>query len=332
MEKKNNTFEEIWEKLKSSKKVLMKLHDGPDGDSFGSCVTMKQILEKEGIEVTLISKDNLSENLEAFEFSKEVEFGKELKDFDLREFDVVLLLDHGALTYSSENVEKLLKNNFIINIDHHESNDYFGKMNYVDIESPSCCSVLFEFLEKIGVNFDERLCRKLLLGICTDTNFFIFVNPLDNLKKAAFLIERGKIDYEKEFFNPINASSWGLKKMQGILLSNMKKKQIDGKNVAYSFMTKKEGKNYNLNMAEKRLGILAMQGIKDVDIVFTLKELGNKIKGSFRSKGVDTVLFSKEFGGGGHKQASAFSLEKMPMEKAIEKVLEVIEKIGMHKI
>jgi len=311
---------------------LMKLHDGPDGDCFGSCTAMKQVLEKEGVEVTLISKDDLSENLKGFEFSKEVAFGKELKEFELKEFDVVLLLDHGTLTYSFENVGELLKNNFVINIDHHESNDYFGNMNYVDVESPSCCSVLFEFLEKIGVDFDERLCRKLLLGICTDTNFFVFVNPLDNLRKAAFLIEKGGIDYEKEFFNSITASSWGLKKMQGILLSNMKKKQIGGKNVAYSFMTKKEGKDYNLNMAEKRLGILAMQGIKDVDVVFTLKELSNKIKGSFRSKGVDTVLFSKEFGGGGHKQASAFSLEKMPMEKAIEKVLEVIERIGMHEI
>jgi len=293
---------------------------------------MKQVLEKEGVEVTLISKDNLSDNLEKFSFVKEVTFGKELKNYNLEKFDLILFLDHGAPTYSLEDMKNILKDNFIINIDHHEGNEYYGKMNYVNTESSSCCSILFEFFEKIKVNFDEELCRKLLLGICTDTGFLKYGNALDNFKKAAFLIEKGKIDYLEEFFDPITVSSWGLKKLQGKFLSNMKKKKIGNKIVAYSFVTKNEEESYGLNLAEMRLGILCMQGIKDIDLVFLVKERGDYIKGSFRSQNIDTSLISRELGGGGHKKASAFSLELMPLESAIKKVFEAIEKVGLNEI
>ena len=80
---KNNTFEEIWGKLKESKKILIPLHPRPDGDSLGSCVAMNYVLEKLGKKVVLISKDELSENLMDFSFVKEVGFGRSIKDYNL---------------------------------------------------------------------------------------------------------------------------------------------------------------------------------------------------------------------------------------------------------
>jgi nanoRNase/pAp phosphatase (c-di-AMP/oligoRNAs hydrolase) len=94
MEKKNNTFEEIWEKLKSCKKVLMTLHTGPDGDSLGSCTAMKYVLEREfGAEVTLVSPDVLAENLAGLSMSKDVLIGKTISDFNLDDYDSLICLD-----------------------------------------------------------------------------------------------------------------------------------------------------------------------------------------------------------------------------------------------
>lgn len=331
MKKKNNTFEEIWKKLKSCKKILISLHRGPDGDGFGSSVAMKYILEKElNCEVKLISKDNLNENLEEFIFSKEIDFGMGLNDINLKEFNIILLLDHGALTYYSEDIEKNLKNSFVINIDHHPTNNFFGEMNYVDSTSPSTCSILVEFFQKIKIEFDGELSRRLFLGICTDTKFFRDGDSLDTIKKAAFLIEKGNINYGKEFFAPINNKSWNMAKLQGILLSNMQNKEIRGKKIIYSFVAKEDVKKYKLNLSEIRLGINCMLDIKEVDVIFTLIEINNGIKGSFRSSIIDTSIFSAELGGGGHKKASAFFLKSMPMHKAVEKVLNTIEKAGIH--
>ena len=89
----NNTFEEIWDKIKSSEKILMSLHSGPDGDSLGCCTAMRYVLEKLGKDVRLISHDELSEHFMNMEFAKEIEFGEDIIDIELKDYDVLLCLD-----------------------------------------------------------------------------------------------------------------------------------------------------------------------------------------------------------------------------------------------
>jgi len=102
---------------------------------------------------------------------------------------------------------------------------------------------------------------------------------------------------------------------------------------AYSVVTEKEIKRLKLNKSDVRLGPNHLQFIKEFDFIFTLADLGNEIKGSFRSqKGVDVSLFAAELGGGGHKAAASFVLPKIPLEQAEKKVLEAINRIGIHKI
>src|SRR5271157_5888245 len=207
---KNNSFKEIWKNLRKSKKVLMTLHPKPDGDSFGSCTAMKYVLEKRGINVQLISRDKLSENLEFYNFNKEVEYGIDMEKLDLNEFDCILFLDSGSFDYlgfSGEFVDKL-KNKKVINIDHHPTNLYYGNLNYIDPEMPSCCSILYEFFDKIRFNFDRELSLRLMVGICLDTAFFIHGNSIDSLKKAIILLEKGKIDYKKELYDILTDIPW----------------------------------------------------------------------------------------------------------------------------
>jgi bifunctional oligoribonuclease and PAP phosphatase NrnA len=327
---RNNKFKEIWKELKRSKKVLLMLHTRPDGDSFGSCTAMKYFLEKKGISVRLVSKDKLSENLEFYNFSKEVEFGINIEELDLNDFDHLVFLDHGFLEFSEEFKEKL-KSKKIINIDHHITNSYYGNLNYVNPNLPSCCSVLFEFFNKIKFKFDRELSLRLMVGLCTDTAFFIHGNSIDSLKKATVLLGNG-LDYKKDLYDPIMNSPWKLKKLYGLLLMNMEKKEIGGQSVAYSWATKKEYEELGLNNSDIRLGIVCMQDIKDLNLIFTLTESNGEIKGSFRSKGLDTTIYSTAFGGGGHKEASAFILKTTNMKKAIVDVLKVIKEKGFVEI
>ncbi len=331
MENKNNTFEEIWNALKKSKKILLSLHPKPDGDSLGSCTALKYVLERRGKSVTLISQDELDENLMDFSFSKEVKFGKKLTDYNLNNFDLLIFIDHGTLEKHPQEIVfmNFPKNLNVINIDHHHTNKYYGNLNYVDSRVVSSCSILTDFFGKAKINFDRELTRRLLLGILTDSGFFLNDHTPDSIKKAAFLIETGEIDYQKEFYGPIMNLSWKVKKLVGELTNNMKKEKIFGKNVAYSYILASDIKKLKLNSAEIRLGINFLKDIKDVDVIFTLSEMEKDIKGSFRSRGVDTTLFSKEFGGGGHKEASAFYIKKMPIREAIKKVLEAIKRVGI---
>ncbi len=328
-EKMNNSFKEIWREIKRSKKVLLTLHPGPDGDSLGSCAAMKYVLEKKGLKVRLISKDSVSENLDSYEFSKEVEYGVDIETLNLDEFDYIIFLDYGSLDKFSDEFIERLKKHKVIDIDHHVTNAYYGNLNYISPESPSCCSILYEFFEKEHIKFNREIALMLMLGICTDTSFFIYKDSLDSLKKAVVLIEKGKLDYRKDLVAKITTNSWELKKLHGILLTNMKREEINGKSVAYSWVNKKDFQKVELKTSDIGLGILCMQGIKDLDLIFTLIQVeDNKVRGSFRSNKFDTTIYSTVLGGGGHKGASGFTLDMKDVKKAVESVLKVIREKG----
>ncbi len=329
--KQNNSFQEIYDKLKKSKKVLLTLHSSPDGDSLGSCSAMKYALEKLGKEVKIISYDNLSKNLMEFYFTKEVDFGVDIEDVDLRDFDVLIALDTSSenLICKGKEEYKLSKNNFVINIDHHETNVFFGDMNYVDARKTSACSILLEFFESMDFEIDGELSTRLLLGVCTDSGFFRTRHADFALKDAAKLIKKGG-DYYFILSSVLFKERLDLKKFFGVVIDCLK---FDKKRkLGYSLITYDKIKDFDLNPPEIRLGINEIMNIEEFDFVLTLIYIKNSIKGSFRSvKGVDTSLFSKELGGGGHKAASGFQLENMNLEQAKNRVFEVIDEVGIHK-
>lgn len=332
MKSKNNTFEEIWNALKKSKKVLMSLHPRPDGDSLGSCTALKYVLEREGKKVKLYSKDELSENLAALPICKEVEFNVDLSEIDWTPYDTVIFLDHGGLNYYSNDMTKKLKENFVINIDHHDSNEYFGKMNYIDNkENASVCSILTKFFRSISINVNKDIAKRLFLGVATDTGFFTHKNTdLKAFDDAAFLSEKG-VDYFNDIYEKILAGmDLKIKKLHGILIDNLQIKNTGRKKFAFSFIEKKDVKRLNLSIADLRLGIDAIMNIKDIDFELMLCEREDEIKGSFRSSTVDVSRFAEQFGGGGHKLAAGFVIKNLSLKKAEEKVFQAIDKVGIH--
>jgi phosphoesterase RecJ-like protein len=294
---------------------------------------MKYVLENLGKEVKLISNDPLSEALNETEFSKEVEFGKDILSVALEDFDILISLDTGGTEMIGKfKKEYVLPNNlFVVNIDHHPDNKLYGNMNYIDTKQPSTCSILIELFKAAEIDFDASLSTRLLLGLCTDSGFFTFTPGAEKaLKQANFLIENGGEYLAKIVVQILHKQPLNLKKYYSLL--TMKLKFNKKKNFAYAIVTEEEIKRLKLNKADVRLGINDLQYIKEFDFVFTLAELGNEIKGSFRSqKGIDISMFARELGGGGHKQAAAFVLPKMPLEEAEKRVLNAIEKVGIHK-
>ena len=335
MEKKNNSFEEIWNKMKECKRVAMSLHSAPDGDSVGSCTAMKYVLERDlGVKVDLVSYDDVSEDLSRLDFLKDVEFGKDISELNLNNYDCILFLDSGHVgSYSGKLKEdfNIPKGVYVINIDHHSTNSYYGNLNYIDSFSPAACSVLVDFFKNMEIKFDKELSERLLLGICTDSGFFCYdTDPEKAIRDAVFLIDNGAQYEEKILRNVLYKQPLRMKRYNALIIDNLKIN--NEKKFGYSCIRYEDFKKLGLNEAEMRLGINDLQLIKEFDFVFTLNEMENYIKGSFRSKKrVDVSLFAKELGGGGHKPASAFILSKMPLEIAVKKVLDAINKIGIQR-
>ncbi|MFA6521963.1 MAG: DHH family phosphoesterase, partial [Candidatus Gracilibacteria bacterium] len=80
----------------------------------------------------------------------------------------------------------------VINIDHHTSNNSFGKINFVDIMAPSTTTLIMPLVEELGQNLmDADIATLLLAGLITDTGSF--QNP--NTTPDAFSIAAKLIGY-----------------------------------------------------------------------------------------------------------------------------------------
>ena len=319
---KNNTFKEIWDKLKGLGNVVISLHKGPDGDSLGSCTALKYVLEKEfKTKVKIVSPDKLDESLMKISFAEEVEFGKGIDDIDLEKIDAVITLDFGSLEGFTKK-DKLEKD--IINIDHHKTNPYFGSLNYVDSNRATACSVLIDLFKDRSVQFDKEISQRLLLGVCTDSGFFTNVNAEDALKDAYYLIKNGA-DYLKMVGQVLEKTPLRIKKYYAYLIDNLKVN--NEKRFAYTLMPREKINEFGLNLAEIRLGINQMKNIMGIDVVCTLAETEKGIKGSFRSntKDIDVSKYAEKLGGGGHKAAAAF-YSSGSLKEIEKKVREIFEK------
>lgn len=326
----NNSIQDIFDKLKSSKKVLMSLHRGPDGDSLASACAMKYLLERDfNSDVTVISPDELPEELNLFEFSKEVSFGKEIDDFNIKEFDLIIFVDHGSLENYLRGKEIEFPKGNLMDIDHHYTNSHFGDLNYVDDSKPSACSVLLDLFKKWGVVFDEELSTRLLLGIYTDSGWLAFDDG-NSLREAAFLVDnkaRYRAVVEKIRFNvPLK-----IKKYFSKLVDRFRVEKFGDYSVGVSTLVLDEIKYLGLSPSEIRYGSNYLQEIGGLDFLFTLIDNGKNIKGSFRSrKNVNVAKFAEALGGGGHRFAAAFIIENLSLEEVEKRVFEVIKEVGIH--
>jgi len=321
---KNNSFKEIWDTLKNSKNVAMTLHAAPDGDSLGSCAAMKYVLERDfNCNVTLVSYDSLEQILMDLPYSKEVKFGTDISELNLKDYDITLFMDSSQVSGKLLNKYVPSKTDSIISIDHHDKNYYDVMINYVDSSKPSNCSVLIDLFKDSKVEFDKELSTRLLLGVCTDTLFFT-VGGNAALKDASFLVSNGA-DYQYILDKVLYNVPLKMKKYQASLVDNLRVLDINGKTFGYSCTDIKTINDLNLSPAEIRQGPNYLSDIKECDLICTLAESNGYVKGSFRSrKGVDVLQLAKYLGGAGHKAASGFKIDST-LEDAEKKILSVLK-------
>jgi len=323
---RNNSFEEIYEKIKEADNIIMSLHSSPDGDSLGSCSAIKYFLEKRlNKKVRLISYDNLSKNLMDFGIKYGVEFGIDITDVNLNEFDLLLVFDSSTPDRigSHKKGYKLPKEISSISIDHHPFVELFTDLVYCDDSAVSTCSILIDFFNERDIEIDKEIAQRLLLGIVTDSVFFTTNRSEKAIKEISYLIDKGasylEILNSVQLKKPLN-----LKRYLGLNIQNLfinKEKRF-----GYSIIKWEEIKNLDLNVSDIRLGIYSLIDIENLDFVFNLVETPEGVKGSFRSRSnIDISGIVSSLGGGGHKHSAGVYFKDISIEDAEKRVLDAIE-------
>jgi phosphoesterase RecJ-like protein len=319
---------------------LITTHLGPDGDAIGSQLALAHFLKKMGKRVTMIDHDEPSYNLmwlpgadDIQEFSGSAEQRKAIAASD-----AVIVVDTNALerlgdvadSVENSHAPKLL-------IDHHTNPEDWFDVTYQRDDASSAGELVYEIVTEHdpdavdGSLIDEDLATLLYTAIMTDTGSFRYTSVTPTVHRiVADLLERGDITPA-----PIHTSIFDTRTPEGIKLlgdvlgtMTLRYNGVIGYLVVTEEMLERTGATWD----DARGLVNYVLSIGSVQAGALFKSTRDGIKISFRSKGaVHVNRWARQFGGGGHRNASGAYLRGEPLERSIERVMtaapEYIEEI-----
>jgi len=300
--------------IKKFNKFLISSHINPEGDAIGCQLALVSLLRRLGKKAVMLNESPVPHVLQFMKGTENVL--KEIPaDFN---FQAAVILDCPDLSRVGRVSEYITPDKVVINIDHHISNENFGKHNWVDQNISSTGEMIYDLFKafKLKIEYDEALA--MYVAIMTDTGSFRYTNTTSKTHRiAAELVDKGVDPYEA-FGRIYETSSLQDINLLGEALQTLKLTD-DGK-VAWLWVTKEMLKKTKASLEGTEGIINFARSIEGVEIAMLFRETGTegRIKVSFRSKGkVDVNKLAAFFGGGGHVTASGCTVfGKM---KAVEK-------------
>ncbi|MCX6705306.1 MAG: bifunctional oligoribonuclease/PAP phosphatase NrnA, partial [Candidatus Woesebacteria bacterium] len=292
----------ILKEVDKVKKILINCHRGPDSDSVGSALALSAVLKKFGKDVIIICPSDIPADLSFLNGADSI-WRVNFSTFDFSGYDLFFVIDSStyAMVTGLKDNDKPSINTIVI--DHHISNEKFGKINLVDPNRTSTGELLYKVFEDWGVKIDKVIAECLLTGIIGDTGSFQYQNVGEGtLRIAASLMDAGA-DKDKIIYNIYRNIDFKEVKMWGKFIESMK---IEDTFVwsAISLSTYKDFGEYPY--AKEDVANLFFPIVKGTDFGIVMVETSEEVLSvSFRSRsGFDVSKIAQEVGGGGHKAAA----------------------------
>ncbi|MDU1009976.1 MAG: DHH family phosphoesterase [Finegoldia magna] len=317
----NDEILKFKEQLNEASSIALISHLDPDGDNLGSLTALSKSLLNLGKKVYPIEFDKIPENLK---FLPNLDLLSENTDINI---DMIICLDCANYERLGNIDELFNKARYRINIDHHQSNEFYGDVNIVKKGYSSTCELVFDVINEVNLPIDEEISMSLLTGLSTDTGRFLYsATTADTLAKASKLVEYGA-DMMK-----INELIYQSKKFEAQLLENeiLSKTEIYNDHVAIGFVMTNQLNKYNVEISDIDSVINTFRDTDKIKISVLIKQqTENEYKVSFRSKGnIDIGSIAKNLGGGGHKNAAATKITG-DYDAVLNKIKEEIDRYGL---
>jgi phosphoesterase RecJ-like protein len=277
-------------------------HIRPDGDGLGSGLALYWMLQSLGKDATVVLRDRVPPAYSVLPGSDQV----------LVQPDVELLYD-AAFVIECSDVERPglpgLRNQFVVNIDHHSTTVPFGDVNWIDSTAAAVGEMIYNLCKALGVEVTKEIAECIYTALLTDTGSFHFSNTTERtLKIASELVRRGvepaRISQALFYSNPFSKI-----RLLGLVLSSIERDESG--RIAWVIMDR--DKMYEADASEEDSDGIVNHALSigEVEAVAFFKELSPRAyRVSLRSKGKNNVAKVAElFGGGGHRNAAGCRVE-----------------------
>lgn len=321
---KNNTLKEIETALFAARRILVLPHVNMDGDTLGSSVAICRALRSSGREAVVLIDETIPDNLQ---FLDHGECTADLEAF--KNPDLCIAVDCSDVHRLGSRKDHFLQAPLKICVDHHETNDSFADMNYIEPATAATGEIVYRLLSLTSTSsgrdlIDQKTAEAIYSAIVTDTGNFQYSNTTAQTHLiVADLFGKG-IDH-----SGVSVKLYQNMRAERLILQTKILETMeffcDG-HVNLAYVTQDMLKETGGAMDETEGVVEALRNLRDVEISIFLKENAEReIKVSFRAKSYgDVASISGVFGGGGHKKAAGCTIRK-PLKEAIELVRKEVE-------
>lgn len=318
--------------LTKAQNIVIISHANPDGDAVGSVTAMRNYLECQGINSTIILPNSYPEYLGFLDNKTPIKIFSQNGESALESIDnahLIIALDFNQLQRVNELEQHILDSSAVkVIVDHHP----FPEKEVFDLvisntEVSSTCELLywlFSLLEEsrseiltiegviLGGTSSSTLSldvsESLYVGMMTDTNNFANSVSSATLLMASHLIDNG-VDKEKLQNLVLSGFNESRMRLMGQLLLN-KMVVIEEFNAAFITLSKEDKERFKYKDGDSEGFVNLPLNIKGITISALFTENEDELRVSLRSSNNFSVnKFSKlHFNGGGHERAAGGKL------------------------
>ncbi len=315
----NSIIDEILKTLREGQTFCLTGHQNPDPDVVGSQLAMASLIERlgHGKKIDIANAGNPPKSLSFLSGFSSV------KSVDRVEgtYDVAIIFECSGQDRTGNVIDLAKQAKHVINIDHHLHNPNFGTINFVEPTTSSTAEMIFKIFDRAGLPLTKAEAICIFSGLVADTGWFRYGNTnTQTMEIAGKLLAAGVpvSDLSEKLYMSRTTPAM---KLLGWVLSNMRLYHND----RVALLTIPADVYEKLGAGPDDVEEIVNHGLKIESVVASIlikeKKDQGVIKASLRSKGnVDINRVARQFGGGGHKNASGLSMPGT-IEEAEKKLL-----------
>ncbi len=213
-------------------------------------------------------------------------------------------------------------------LDHHRSNELFGRLNLVRPEAGGCAEVVYDVLMAMGVRLTRDIAECLYIGVSTDTGCFKFSNTTAHSHAVAAACLSAGIDGGELNRALFETKSRARFDMERIIFETME--FLHGGKIALVILRRADIDRTGADMDDLDSIASLTRQIEGVQVGITLTEnRDGTTRVSVRTtKEVDASAICKKCGGGGHLRAAGASFgAELSTEEARAAILRAAEDV-----
>ncbi len=316
----DSTLQEVAEQIAASQRPLLIGHVRGDVDCVGSLAAMALALRDVGKQPTVAIQRILipPRLLGLYDWAGVTPVEKP----DVAASDLIVVLDTAVA--SRLNIAcgiKGLADRPIATIDHHITNERFGRWDLVDVEASSTCELVLDLLTHLNWPISPMVATLLYAGIHGDTDGFSLANTSAGALEAASRLAAAGARIAEVCQRVDRSQTRSEFDLRRLIYDNTRVSE-DGR-VAWSTASYEDIASTGCNHADIDDQVAVPRSLEGAQIAILFSEgIPGSVRINIRGEGdVDILSLAKEFGGGGHRSAAGTSIKNQPFAQVVEQVV-----------